>query len=1011
MPRQPEKEAVENYIVNKLVEKGWKFVLAKDLGRESYEEPLLINNLVAAIKKINKLELGDEDIKHVLNELRLKGTGQEGHKQILNYLKKGISIKLEKAKDLVRINLFDYNTVDNNEYIVTRQTIFYAGHNEIRNDILLYINGIPLVNIECKDPGNINASWEAAYNDIKEYEKAIPELYKYVQIGVGAESIARYFPIVPWLDNVHTYEWKEEGKFEVGKDISMVSLIEMLSKHTLLDLIKNYLFFREERGKATKVIARYMQYRAAEKIVKRVLDNIHGKTDKNKGLIWHWQGSGKTLTMIFAANKLYFSRELENPTVFFILDRDELQRQLYDEFNYLDITKVEKPISSIKELRSILKYDEGRGKRGLFIVLVHKFRTEELEQLENELKERSKENETILNRRNILAFVDEGHRTQYGLLAAQMKSILRSAFFFAFTGTPIAKKEKDTYREFSYPAEKEFYLDKYFVTDSEHDGFTVKIVYQPRLERDVWLKKDMLNAFLAIEEEELPERIREDVKENIKKKLSIAKIILENPDRIKKITKDIAEHFKENVDGKFKAMIVAVNRKACVYYKRELDKLLPPEYSEVVMTFTQTDPQEIRKYREELQARYPNKEFGEIKEEITGKFKDEQQNPKILIVTDMLITGFDAPVLQTLYLDKPLKEHKLLQTIARTNRPFKDAKEAGLIVDYLGILKDFKKAFELYGKDAEGILYDKEEVRKEFENILKEMLSVFTGISKDYSRENILKAIEILADEEKAKQFTRNFKNLRKKFELLGADIGKLPYLSDLKWLAYIYHYYLKELYQNENYEDNQFIEKYFSKTIKYIHRTIEIENLKKDLPIIDFDENYLKRLEEKAKTKEEKAANIVFTLNRMILVERYKNPLNETLAEKVQRLVELWKEKTKDFKKIYEEGIAIIQERNKLLFRKNKLGLNDFEYYALMLLEDLVGKKDKLVSDIKIFYKVLRAQLFHNWYLQTTTRKNIEREIRKFLIKCAKEYGFSLNKVDEMSIKLLETLRAHGES
>ncbi|GCC11307.1 type I restriction enzyme EcoR124II R protein [archaeon] len=210
--------------------------------------------------------------------------------------------------------------------------VYKSGDSEIRTDIMLYVNGIPLVNLELKDPTSFSQTWYDAYSQIKYYEKEIPELYKYVQIGVAAEQTARYFPIVSWQEEVKNHLWREGSARD---DID--AIIEMLTPERLLDIIRNYIFYRVEMGEATKVIARYMQYRASEKIVPRVLNNLEGIEDKKKGLIWHWQGSGKTLTMIFAANKLYHQKQLENPTIFFIVNRNELEDQLLDEFFSLDI--------------------------------------------------------------------------------------------------------------------------------------------------------------------------------------------------------------------------------------------------------------------------------------------------------------------------------------------------------------------------------------------------------------------------------------------------------------------------------------------------------------------------------------------------------------------------------------------------------------------------------------------------------------------------------------------------
>ncbi|MGF3522834.1 MAG: HsdR family type I site-specific deoxyribonuclease, partial [Candidatus Bathyarchaeia archaeon] len=373
MPLFSEKSLVEDYIVQKLEEKGWKFISADNLERESLEEPLLTPMLIRALKRLNaNIGIGDEEIKQVLNELKLKTSGAEHAKQILNYFKDGVPVKFEKERVVKYVKLFDYDNIQNNDYIVSRQVIHQSGDKQIRNDIILYVNGIPLVNIECKNPASLTETWYNAFTQILSYEQDIPELYKYIQIGVASDNKAKYFPTQPWQQDGEPryYEWRDAGKDSID------ATIQMLMPETLLNIIRNYLFIRIERGKTTKVITRYMQYRAAEQITNRVISNIEGKTPKNKGLIWHWQGSGKTLTMIFAANKLYRHPTMQNPTIFFIVDREELEGQLSDEFNALDITKPE-VVDSIHALRRIIQHDEHRGKRGIFITLIHKFRPEE----------------------------------------------------------------------------------------------------------------------------------------------------------------------------------------------------------------------------------------------------------------------------------------------------------------------------------------------------------------------------------------------------------------------------------------------------------------------------------------------------------------------------------------------------------------------------------------------------------------------------------------------------------
>jgi len=1006
VPMFTEESLVEDYFVEELEKRGWKFVPADDLERESLEEPLLTPVLIRALQRINEsIGIGDEEIKEVVNELKLKSSGIESAKQILNCYKSGVHIKFEKDRTVRSVKLFDYENLENNEFTVSRQVIHQSGDKEIRNDIILYVNGIPLVNIECKSPVSFSEDWHTAYRQIKDYEKTVPELYKYVQIGIGAEQIAKYFPIVPWRDEVHIHEWREEEKDSID------STIEMLTPSTILNIIKNYLFLRLEYGSANRVITRYMQYRTAEKIYNRIINHLQGKTEKNKGLIWHWQGSGKTLTMIFAANKAYHDKLLENPTIFFIVDREELQEQLYNEFNALDITKPE-IIDSIQTLREVIRHDEGRGKRGIIITLIHKFRTEELQNLQKELEEQSQERETLLTRKNVICFIDEGHRTQYGTLAGQMKLILRNAFFFAFTGTPISVRHRNTYNEFAYPPE-ENYFDKYFITDSIKDGFTVKIAYQPRLEKEpgIHLNKKMLETFIEVEYEEIPEEYREKVKETVKRRLNKIRVVLENEKRIEKVAEDIAEHFKENVDGKFKAMVVAVSRKACVLYKRALDRRLPKEYSEVVMTYTREDEPTIRDYENELRERYKGKEMEDIRKEVVEKFKEEEY-PKILIVTSMLLTGFDAPILQVQYLDKPLKGHRLLQAIARTNRPYKDIKEAGLIIDYVGILKEFTKAFKEYSKeDIKGVLYNTEALRKEFVDLINETMAFFEGIPKDkYDRQTMLKAIEILTTEEqKSKKFVQNYKRLRKLFELLGPDEVKIRLFNEYKWLSAVYTFYITWVTGQTRRKENQYIQKYFNKTLRYVHKSTEMEAFEKELPIIAFDEHYMERLQEKAKTKEEKAANIVFTLNRFVLVEKYKNPVYETLTERVERILKLWKERTKDYERIYREGVEAIQEINRLQARQKQLGFSNLEYSMLLSLEKRFIQDPELVKDIKELSNQILQHMFPGWYMQKTARKNIERDVRRFMRRYIRRHGIKLTELDELYQKVLDSVKNYA--
>lgn len=999
-----DEKVLEDHFIKSLKEMGWLHVPGRDLERDGFEEPLLIYDLKRTIERINKDQnLDEEEINQALNELKFKSSSIEGIKQILNFLKYGIPISSKRGRIVKRVKLFDFNNVDMNEFILSDQVI-YQGKDEIRTDIILYVNGIPLVNIELKNPASFSETWHHAYKQIKEYEKRVPELYKYVQIGIAAEQIAKYFTIAPWQSEVRTYEWRE------GTNSPLDSILEILYRDNLLDIIQNYIFFREEFGVQTKVIARYMQYRAAEKIVDRVYGHLEGKESKNRGLIWHWQGSGKTLTMIFASNKLYNLKELENPSIFLIEDRLDLQDQLYQEYTALDIIKPEK-VDTIDKLKRIIKHDDWKGKKGIFVLLIHKFNAEKFKELYSELKQISKKKDTISNRKNVIVFLDEAHRTQYGTMAGQMEAILKSAYFFGLTGTPFSKKDKDTYQKFSYPPEEQ-YLDRYFVTDSIKDGFTLKIVYQPRLE-DVHLDKKVLQTLTEVEFEDLPENISGKVEEKVKRKLNAVNLFLENPERIDLVAEDISEHFKENVEGKYKAMIVTASRKACILYKNALDKYLPPEYSEVVMSYGRFDEEMIKYYENNLKSKYGGMDTEDIKKENLEKFKSDYYLPKILIVTDMLLTGFDAPILQTMYLDRPLREYVLLQAVARTNRPYKGVKEAGLIIDYVGIIKaELKRAFKVYSEDEyDGTLIDVEALRKEFDNLLNKTLKMFKNVPQHtYDMNVLLNAVEILTSDEKtAEEFEQDYRVLRRLFEFLGSDEIKLERLEDYKWVSAVYVYYSKVISREP--EIDELVSKYFTKTIKYVHKTTEFEEFEKDLPIIEFDEKYLDNLESQVKNKEQKAANIVFALNKFVLVNINRNPVYESVADKVERILDLWRNENKDFDEIFLEGVEVVKIIEASEDRRKNLNFTKFQYAILLVLEKKFGKKKDLVLDVKELTNNLEEYIFPGWSTQRAMHKKVEREIRRFLRKkYYKSYLNTREDLTELHNEIVDKLENYAE-
>jgi type I restriction enzyme R subunit len=674
----------------------------------------------------------------------------------LKFLRRGVDVR--EGGKLVRVFLIDYENVENNEFLACPEVSFPGEGGRVRPDVVLYVNGIPLVVVEVKDPLRLGErAIEEGYNQLRRYERLYPELFKYVQVGVvyTDEVGSVYMPMSSVLGGRDRWygRWRDEaGKYDISG---------LLDRARFLEVLRWFVFYKGQR-KDQKVVPRYNQYWATYKAVKRAREYLLGNDYRNRGLIWHWQGSGKTYIMFYIAYQ-FFHRFLErDPLVFFVVDRRELQRQLYDEFikdlyapYFQEYVKI---VESIDELKSILRdiaEREASGRatgRGVFIVLVQKFRPDEFEDIEP------------IGKKEVLILLDEAHRSVYGVLGATLNRLFPNAVKFAFTGTPVMRYERNTFEYFSYPREGELYLDKYFIADSIKDGYTVPLRYQVvqeigdlRInvsEREI---KELLERWVQIVEEvsgqnvgevgSLDDAVEEGIVtvEEIRHRLNRIKVFLENPERLRRIAEYIAGRIEEDTEAfRFKAIVVTASRLACVRMKRALDEALSrrfgeeaKKWSEVVMTYTNNDPEEIQSYMEEMLKRWRGPEglraWEEANWRIQERFKDGE-DPRILIVTDMLITGFDFPRLKVMYLDKPLFEHRLLQAIARVNRPYRSGdveKQFGLVIDFVGLLEHVKEALARYE------MLDSETLSELFEtsiNRVAEALRQLDALIRDIKR-------------------------------------------------------------------------------------------------------------------------------------------------------------------------------------------------------------------------------------------------------------------------------------
>lgn len=454
------------------------------------------------------------------------------------------------------------------------------------------------------------------------------------------------------------------GLQDVAKQIA-----HLLKPTTLLDILQYFtIYATSSKGKKIKVVCRYQQYEGANAIIERVKN---GKI--KKGLIWHFQGSGKSLLMLFAAQKMRKQQELGNPTVIIVVDRVDLDTQITATFNSAEIPNMV-TTDNIKELHDLLENDA----RKIIITMIHKFKDA---------------SPNMNKRKNIIVMVDEAHRTQEGDLGRKMRSALPDAFLFGLTGTPINKADKNTFWAFGAEEDSNGYLSRYTFQDSIRDNATLPLHFEPRLPNYHIDKESLDVAF-----KELANDLSEEDRDKLSKKAAKMAVFLKSPERVRTIAKDIVEHFQKYVEPEgFKAMIVTPDRYACVQYKEELDKLLPPESSSVVISVSANDDLDFKK------------KFGldkDKQEKLIEKYNDYDSPLQFLIVTAKLLAGFDSPILQTIYLDKSLKDHTLLQAICRTNRLFPN-KTFGRIVDYFGVFDDTAKA----------LVFDEESVKKVVTNL------------------------------------------------------------------------------------------------------------------------------------------------------------------------------------------------------------------------------------------------------------------------------------------------------
>jgi type I restriction enzyme R subunit len=994
-----EYKTVEREILDTLAspELGWRYIHGEQLTAKyrggDEQEMLLIPVLRERLKTLNPRVLVDDDRTNmVITRLRALRDNQEW----ISWLRGEQTMKFGPEESAQTIRLIDFNDPDRNDFLASNQ-VWIQGIERRRPDILLYINGIPVVDVEAKTAARGHVDWAEGAKQCERYDREIPQLYASNCFCAGVNELRMKYG-VPGTLLQYWQQWRDPSPHTgiPSFDEMKCTLYGLFDRGHLLDIIGNFIVFDVEDGKRIKKVARYHQFRAANKIVDRAL-GVGQPSGERRGIVWHTQGSGKSLTMIFAARKLWNHRQLEQPTLVIVVDREHLEEQMAGEL-YGTNTENVAVAGTKRELRNLI----ARDYRGVILTLVHKF-----DDIEPQMTSRA----------NVIMLVDEAHRTQYGDLGVFMRTALPNASMFGFTGTPIELSDRHTPRAFGREIaadQFERYLDRYSIEDSIRDGATKPIHYEVRLtdwtvqHADLDAKFDELFADRSEEERRLLMR---------EAKL---KAILRHPHRIAQVVQDVAGHFVEHVrPNRFKAMLVCPDKETCVLYKVALDAALQErlggedleDLTRIVFSEDLAhDSEAVKRHYlggDRQSAIEDFKQPAPLASEDRARPEHRFRRTEILIVCDMLLTGFDAPIVQTMYLDKGMRDHTLLQAIARVNRPYKDIKETGLILDYFGVFEDLNEVLNFDKSELGDVAYPFSALRERFREQITALLGLFAGITLDGKHATLMEAlVRLNDDEERRENFERLFRQVRILFEMLQPDESLRHFLSDYTWLVKFYMLYRKKFYPREHFEitpDDG------AKTRALIREHVDVKELETDFPSYMLDEHYLTKVE--PLEPDAKALDIEGMLDAEIRLRLDEDEDVRPLSERLNRIIEQKRAGTL-------AGIALLNELEELTSQVVEIVKEAerpiVESIAQEVTKRVAGASDEEARSVAEAIVARAAELcFPNWYAQAYMDTELYRELTILLATRFKDlnlHGADNDFVDR-SIRLLKKVRFVGEA
>jgi type I restriction enzyme R subunit len=884
------------------------------------------------------------NVDRLLNSLRRDFDEAElmaGNRHLQTLLRRGKKFNAKHGNGTTKpvyARLIDVEHPERNSFVAVNQMRFVRGAS-VRPDVTLLVNGLPLVHMELKSLAQDN-DYTDAIADLRGYEDDVPRFFFPTLLNVVADTQSFRYGAVGARPGFY-FPWSKAPPHYKDENDLKQATHALLNPLTLLDLTQNYVFYEEKEGGTAKIVPRHMQYYAVRRILRRIRDG-----EKKRGLVWHTQGSGKSFAMLYAAKNLLERPVLGSPQIFLIVDTDKLATQMG---NTLSSIGFERSVvaQSIEHLGRLIE----QGQSQLVLTTIQKFQDVDPETTGND---------------EVVVMADEAHRFMERRLGNNLEAAMPDAYHFGFTGTPVHEGQSDVDRSTfrNYCPDGEPPLHHYSIRDGIEDEVILPVYFTLRHDAEWAIDEDAMDEAFDLELSHLSEE----------EKLKVVREALTPTDlgefesRIDTYADVVTDHYEKHVEPNgWKGMVVAPSRKSAALYGRELRKRRPTEDVEVLYTEGDGDDKLLSQFHTTSEER----------DTIISRFKDEAQ-PTLLVVHNMLLTGFDAPVLKTMYLDRRLKDHTLLQAIARTNRPA-EGKTNGEIVDFQGVFENLDDALSYDAETRDYAAQDKDRLFEEFEDQLGEMWALFAGVPKTDSQEAVSEALATVSKHPEKRDFKRGYKRLQDLYESLSPDgrLSEEEIERKYQWLSHIWVAFRRANREPDPEDEVR------EKTREIVEQHVDVTRVKEDFPIYKVGEEHLEAIEGQEPAAQ--ASSIAHAVQAHVRPRVDKNPQYEALSERVQEVLHQWQTQHKSDPEAVEALRRIEKELLEFEETAEERGLGDVEHALYALLEDdyelPADRAEPLAEAVADRVEAEVDTNYPGWERNEQARKAIKQEIMRALI------------------------------